>query len=72
MIPIPPLDGSKVLSAVLPYRGQLAMRRFEEIFMQYALVGFVLFIALFYTVLSGPLALFINLVFILITGSSLY
>lgn len=72
MIPIPPLDGSKVLMSVLPYQGQLAMRRFEEMFMQYALVGFVLFIALFYTILSGPLALFINLVFVLITGTSLY
>jgi Zn-dependent protease len=72
MIPIPPLDGSKVLMSVLPYRGQMAMRRFEEMFMQYALVSFFLFIFLFYTVLSVPLALFINFVFALITGSPLF
>lgn len=72
MIPIPPLDGSKVLMSVLPYRGQMAMRRFEDMFMQYALVSFFLFIFLFYTVLSVPLAHFINFVFALITGSPLF
>jgi len=30
LIPIPPLDGSKVLKALLPYEGRMAFSRFEQ------------------------------------------
>ena len=49
MIPIPPLDGSRLLTALLPYRAYYALMRYERVIMA------VLMIALFSGVLSFPL-----------------
>ena len=47
LFPVPPLDGSKVLTALLPYE---AARRFEQISFQY---GFFIIIALMYFGIIG-------------------
>lgn len=53
LLPIPPLDGSKVLITLLPYE---AARRFEQISMQY---GFFLIILLLYLNIIGAIMSFI-------------
>ncbi len=53
LLPIPPLDGSKVLIALLPYE---AARRFEQVSMQY---GFFLIILLLYLNVIGTIMSFI-------------
>jgi Zn-dependent protease len=49
LLPIPPLDGSKVLIALLPYQ---AARRFEQVSMQY---GFFIIILLLYLNIIGSI-----------------
>jgi Zn-dependent protease len=47
LIPIPPLDGSKILTAFLPVSGQQVMARFER-------YGFFIIIILLYTGILSP------------------
>lgn len=54
LLPIPPLDGSKVLIALLPYE---AARRFESISFQYGL--FILLLLLYLNVIGFIMSLFI-------------
>lgn len=49
LIPIPPLDGSKILTAVLPDKIYFSLMRYEK----YIMIG--LFVLLFLGVLSGPI-----------------
>jgi len=70
MIPFPPLDGSKVLAAFLPYPLWQKYMNFMaqvERFGAFALIGFLL---LFIYVLSGPFQQLLLFVFRLITGTS--
>jgi Zn-dependent protease len=72
LIPIPPLDGSKVLAAFLPLRAQM---RFEELahrMQQFGLIAAFLFIFIFTNFLWVPFSALINLVFSLITGVSFF
>lgn len=64
LVPIPPLDGSKVLFAFLPYR----LRWIEEFLQAYGLVILLLFIFFFLQFLF-PVILFI---FSLLTGQKLF
>ena len=48
LIPIPPLDGSKILMSILPRKQQESMMRFES-------MGFIVLIILLYTGLLNPL-----------------
>lgn len=50
LIPIPPLDGSKILSAVLPDKLYFSLMRYEK----YIMIG--LFVLLFTGVLSAPIS----------------
>jgi Zn-dependent protease len=52
LIPIPPLDGSKVLMTFLPPHLELSYKRLEQ-------YGFMILIFLFFTPLGTPLRLFI-------------
>ena len=54
LIPIPPLDGSKVLFAVLPDRAYLTLMRYER----YGMILLVLLLVL--GVLDGPLSFLMN------------
>ena len=68
MIPIPPLDGSKILKAVLPYKQAMAMTRFEATMAQYGFLFLFVFIFLFMTVAWPFLHAAISFVIGLITG----
>ena len=50
LIPLPPLDGSKILYSFLPLETELRMRRYEQYFM----IG--LFVLIWIGVLDGPLS----------------
>lgn len=56
LIPIPPLDGSRILTAVLPDRIYYKIMQYEQIIM------IVLFVVLFLGFLNGPLSLLTNAV----------
>lgn len=62
LIPVPPLDGSKILYAFLPYRLHLAMQKYERF-------GFILVLMLAYFG-SGLLFAVISWLFTLFTGMS--
>lgn len=70
LIPIPPLDGSKVLVAFLPIRAQM---RFQELAMriqQFSLIGSFLLILLLINFFRTPFSMLINGIFMVITGIS--
>ena len=60
LVPIPPLDGSKLLFAVLPYR-------FREMYAQFERFGF-LFLLIFIFLFSGVIFPIVSILFKLITG----
>ena len=55
LIPIPPLDGSKILTAVLPDKIYFSLMRYER----YIMIG--LFVLLFLGVLNGPITWLSNI-----------
>lgn len=55
LIPIPPLDGSKILTAVLPDKLYFSLMRYER----YIMIG--LFVLLFLGVLNGPITWLSNI-----------
>ncbi len=69
MIPFPPLDGSKVLSALLPIRAQMRYQELGARFQQFGLIATFLFIFVFITLLWEPFAALVNSAFFLITGT---
>lgn len=68
MIPIPPLDGSKILTALLPAGPALRYREMTRWVEQYGLFVTFAFIFIFITVLWQPFAALINAIFTLLTG----
>ena len=70
LIPIPPLDGSKVLAAFLPIRAQMRFHEIEMRMQQFGLIVAFLCIFLFINLLSGPFHRLIDAVFFLLTGIS--
>lgn len=56
MVPIPPLDGSKILPKFLPFEWQMKYISFRNIFEQNTLIAFTAIILLFVMVLGQPLA----------------
>jgi Zn-dependent protease len=68
LIPIPPLDGSKILATLLPYGAQQAFRRFELVMAQWGFIGLFIFIYLFFTFISPVFSGFLRSLFVLITG----
>lgn len=69
LVPIPPLDGSKILSALLPYHLVEGYRRIEG--MTYALgpFGLIIVLMLFVFVLSEPIAAVVQFLFFSIAGA---
>jgi len=68
MIPVPPLDGSKILGAVLPYGAAI---RYRELMARIEQLGFlftVLFIFVFIQILWTPFSALVFQVFTLFTG----
>lgn len=61
LIPIPPLDGSKILTAVLPDKIYFNLMRYER----YVMIG--LFVLLFLGVLNGPITWLSNVLLYIIS-----
>ncbi len=55
LVPIPPLDGSKILPRLLPFSLAMQYDRFRRYFEYNAMIGFLLVIVLFIYILGGPL-----------------
>lgn len=71
LIPIPPLDGSKVLSSLLPGVLSYRFRGFEErLAMLGPGIGFALVILVFW-IFSAPFSLLLSKLFVLLTGFAL-
>lgn len=68
MIPIPPLDGSKMLMAVLPFSAQQKYRELTMWVERYGLIATFIFIFLFINLFWGPFSTLIGTVFQLMTG----
>ncbi|MCK5096079.1 MAG: site-2 protease family protein [Candidatus Pacebacteria bacterium] len=65
MIPVPPLDGSKVLSAFLPYRHMHMMEQLER-------YGFIVILFIVFFLWESVVAPIVGLIFYLITGSKIF
>jgi len=72
LIPIPPLDGSKVLKALLPFHLAQKFSSAELMMARYGLISVFLFIFLFMYFLWPFFFRFITLIFTLITGTSFF
>lgn len=70
LIPIPPLDGSKIVKALLPAQAAMGYARLES--MTYALgpFGLIGVLLLLVFVFSGPVSQFVFFLFSLLTGIS--
>lgn len=69
MIPIPPLDGSKVLMALLPFSAQQSYRNFAISMERWGMLGMFVFIFVFVMLFSQPFFGFVyTLVNILVGG----
>ena len=70
-LPIPPLDGSKLLRSVLPYKANLAFQRFEALLMQGGLLMMILIFWLLMKAFGGYFFIGLSYIFTLITGMPL-
>lgn len=68
LIPVPPLDGSKVLASVLPYRAHRKYMDFQELMMRYGMFAMFAFFLLFIYFLWPIFQTIILFLFSLITG----
>lgn len=68
LVPIPPLDGSKILPRLLPFRLAMKYENFRSTMEQNAGMGFLLVIVLFVMFLSEPLSDFTRYVTFLLIG----
>ena len=68
LIPIPPLDGSKVLAGVLPYNAGQSYRRFQDNIARYGIVAMFGFVFLFIWILGPIFVRLVSSIFLLITG----
>lgn len=68
MLPIPPLDGSKILTAILPFSAQQSYRRFTLLMEQYGLFAMFALIFIFMTFFSAPFFDFVQTVVQIMTG----
>lgn len=68
MIPIPPLDGSKILMSVLPFHLQQQYRQLSSWTERYGLFAMFLFIFIFISFFSGPFFTFVSMLVGFATG----
>ena len=68
MIPLPPLDGSKILGALLPGSLGMQYRELTVRLEQYGLLFTFLFLFLFIQVFSGPFGIAVSAIFEMLTG----
>jgi Zn-dependent protease len=70
LIPVPPLDGSKIIQPFLPFTLQMRYRSFVQAFEGWGLIGTFLFIFIFIQVLWTPFSRVVLTVFEAFTGLS--
>ena len=70
MIPIPPLDGSKIIQPFLPLTLQMKYRSFVHAFERWGLIGTFIFIFIFINIFWAPFSKLVFTFFELITGLS--
>lgn len=68
LVPIPPLDGSKILPRLLPYSLSIKYDTFRNYFERNAGMGFILVIILFVVVLGGPIYQLTRFITLLLIG----
>jgi Zn-dependent protease len=68
MLPFPPLDGSKILMAVLPFSGQMQYRKLVMFAEQYGIFAMFAFIFIFITFFDEPFFGFVQQIVRLLTG----
>ena len=68
LIPVPPLDGSKVLMGLLPFQAQMRYKALTEQIERYGLIFTFAFIFIFISLLWEPFARLVFLFFKLFTG----
>lgn len=68
LMPIPPLDGSKILPKFLPYRLAMGYDRFRQIFERNLIISFTAIIFIFVFVLATPIYLFTKAVTYFLIG----
>ncbi len=68
MLPIPPLDGSKILASILPFNAAMQYRQFTRWTEQYGIFAMFAFIFLFLMFFSGPFFSFVYGIVTLLTG----
>lgn len=71
LIPIPPIDGSKVLSSILPLSMRMRLSSYEMFASQFSFIAIVGFMLVFFFVLQGPFFALVRSIFGLITGLAL-
>lgn len=54
LIPVPPLDGSKILTVLLPYHASIKYREMLSVFERYGIISIFLFMFFFIYVLAEP------------------
>ncbi len=70
LLPIPPLDGSKLLKAILPYKANLTLQKIESVLVSGGMLLMILFFYLLFSVFGGIFLSFLMFIFSLITGVS--
>ena len=68
LVPIPPLDGSKILPVLLPYKMRMKYAGFRNYFEQNVALGFALVILLFMLFFAGPLYSLTQWITVLLVG----
>jgi Zn-dependent protease len=68
LLPIPPLDGSKLLKSVLPFRASMKYQHFENFLVQGGLLLVFLFLWLLMQVIGPYFSMMLGFLFTLITG----
>jgi Zn-dependent protease len=71
LIPIPPLDGSKLLKSVLPLHASMALQRLENILVGGGVIIMILFFWMLFTFIGPVIFTAVSFIFQLITGVSL-
>ncbi|MEK7589978.1 MAG: site-2 protease family protein [Patescibacteria group bacterium] len=68
LMPIYPLDGSKVLAGILPYDAGQFYRKFQSLISRYGLIAMFGFIFIFILILGPIFVKLVSLIFAIITG----
>jgi len=71
LLPIPPLDGSKLLKSVLPLHASMSLQRLENVLLGGGIVIMLLFFWMLFTLIGPFIFTAVSFIFQLITGVSL-